>query len=279
MIRIKCFADFTTSAQLQEDYVSKSFPLRNRYNQWFVFTTEEDYTHVFIFNTAMPNLDHIPKKNVIGFAHEPLPFLKLSLAFIAYAKKHIGCYYVGDKGSLPEPFKEGNAYLSCYVPPTLRPPPTKFMSIMISQKLNAPGHKYRHDLVEAILKTKLPIDIYGRGCMYYTSDARIKGEFQSTELYDGYAFTICIENFRSNHYFSEKIINPLNQQVTPVYLGCYQIQHYFPDMYVELTGAIKEDLRRIESIYQKPKSYIRPISLDRVDQTINLLRNMPAILR
>lgn len=276
MIRIKCFADFTTSAQLQEDYVSKSFPLRNRYNQWFVFTTDEDYTHAFIFNTAMPNL-HIPKKNVIGFAHEPLPFLKLSLAFIEYAKKHIGRYYIGDKGQLPDPFKEGNAYL-CYLPPTLRPPPTKFMSIMISQKLNAPGHKYRHALVQAILKTTWPIDIYGRGCVYYPPDARIKGEFQSTELYDGYTFTICIENFRSNHYFSEKIINPLNQQVIPVYLGCYKIHHYFPGMYVELTGNVKEDLRRIGAIYQNPKAHIRPISLERVDRTINLLRNIPTIL-
>jgi len=276
MIRIKCFADFTTSEQMHEDYMSTC---RFRYNQLYTFTTGEDYTHVFIFNKAMPVL-HVPKQNVLGFSHEPLPFLKLTPAFIAYAQKHIGCYYVGDKGNLPAPFQEGNAYISGYLPPSIPVKPVKWMSIMISQKTSAPGHKYRHTLVQAILKTRLPVDIYGRGCMYYSqSDARLKGEFKRSELYDGYAFTICIENFRSNHYFSEKIINPLNQRITPVYLGCYQIQEYFPDMYVELTGNLKEDLRRIESMYKNPNQYIRPISLDRVDQTINLIRNLPKLIK
>jgi hypothetical protein len=233
---------------------------------------------VFIFNKAMPKIDHIPKQRVIGFAHEPLPFLCLTPGFIKYAQKHIHIYYLGDKANLPEPFQEGNGYLSCYLPPILyQPKPTKYMSIMISQKTRAPGHKYRHDLVNAILKSNLPIDIYGRGCVYYQSipDSRIKGGFQDTELYDGYTFTICIENFRSNHYFSEKIINPLNRRITPIYLGCYQIQNYFPEMYIELTGNIREDMYKLENIYKNPEKYIRTISLEKVDQSINLIRNLP----
>jgi type I restriction-modification system DNA methylase subunit len=50
---------------------------------------------------------------------------------------------------------------------TIQPNKTKVMSIMISEKLNAPGHKYRHILVQEILKTNLPINIYGRGCELY----------------------------------------------------------------------------------------------------------------
>jgi hypothetical protein len=230
----------------------------------------------------MPKIDHIPKQNVIGFAHEPLPFLQITPEFITYAQKHIICYYLGDNpGILPEPFKEGNGYLSCYLPPAVPSQgtliQTKFMSIMISQKTSAPGHKYRHELVSAILKTNLPIDIYGRGCIYYQSirDSRIKGVFQSTELYNGYTFTICIENFRSSHYFSEKIINPLNRMITPLYLGCYHIHQYFPEMYIELTGNVREDMILIEDIYKNPEKYIRTISFEKVDNTINLIRNLP----
>jgi hypothetical protein len=108
----------------------------------------------------MPKIDHIPKQNVIGFAHEPLPFLQITPEFITYAQKHIKCYYLGDNpGILPEPFQEGNGYLSCYSPPSQETlTQTKFMSIMISQKTSAPGHKYRHELVSAILKTNLPIE-------------------------------------------------------------------------------------------------------------------------
>lgn len=287
-IKIRCFADFTTSAGIQEEYISKCLNFvypesTNHYgiNKKYIFTDKDDYTHVFIFNKAMPNIAHIPKQNVVGFAHEPLPFLQLTPEFIAYAQNWIGCYYLGDKGNLQAPFQEGNGYLSCYLPPSMPSPLSsvtkKFMSIMISQKMSAPGHKYRHTLVQAILKTNLPIDIYGRGCIYYQSvqDARIKGGFQSTELYDGYTFTICIENFRSNHYFSEKIINPLNQKITPLYLGCYHISNYLPEMYIELTGNVREDIIMIENIYKNPEKYTRSISLEKVDKTINLIRNLP----
>lgn len=286
-IKIRCFADFTTSEGIQEEYISKCLnfvapSLTTHYgtNRKYIFTDKDDYTHVFIFNKAMPDISHIPKQNVIGFAHEPIPFLQLTPKFIAYAQKHIGCYYLGDKGNLPAPFQEGNSYLSCYLPPLMASAfsaTKKFMSIMISQKYQAPGHKYRHALVQEILKTDLPIDIYGRGCIFYNNiqDSRIKGEFRSEELYKGYTFTICIENFRSNHYFSEKIINPLNRKVTPLYLGCYNIHHYFPEMYVELTGNVREDMLLLQNIYKNPQKYSREICLEDVDKTINIIRNLP----
>ena len=287
IIKIRCFADFTTSEGIRAEYESKCLnfvapTLTSHYgiDKTYIFTTEEDYTHVFIFNKAMPDIAHIPKQNVIGFAHEPIHFLQLTPEFIDYAHQYIGCYYLGDKGNLPAPFQEGNGYLSCYLPPlaSLLPSKTKkFMSIMISQKYQAPGHKYRHELVQEILKTDLPIDIYGRGCLYYDNiqDSRIKGEFQSEELYDGYAFTICIENFRSKHYFSEKIINPLNRNVTPLYLGCYNIHHYFPEMYVEITGNVREDMLLLQNIHKNPQKYSREIRLEDVDKTINIIRNLP----
>ena len=172
IIKIRCFADFTTSEGIRDEYESKCLnlvapTLTSHYgiDKTYIFTTEDDYTHVFLFNKVMPDISHIPKQNVIGFAHEPLPFLQLTPEFIEYAQNYIGCYYLGDKENLPEPFAEGNGYLSCYLPPLMPLAPSatkKFMSIMISQKYQAPGHKYRHELVQEILNTDLPIDIYGR---------------------------------------------------------------------------------------------------------------------
>ena len=43
----------------------------------------------------------------------------------------------------------------------------KLMSIIVSEKQFAPGHIYRHKLVEEIIKLNLPIDIYGRGSNGY----------------------------------------------------------------------------------------------------------------
>ena len=60
---------------------------------------------------------------------------------------------------------------------------------MVSEKTDAPGHKYRHALVKKILDTDLEIDIYGRGCKYYKDDKRIKGEFEDCDLYKNYLYT------------------------------------------------------------------------------------------
>ena len=284
--KIRCFSYFTSSQDLKKEHEMKCLNFinptsTNHYgiNQKYLFTSGEDYTHVIIFNTIMPNISHIPKENVIGFSCEPVPYLMLTHEFVDYARKYIHRYYVGDKYNLPEPFTEGYGFLPCYVPPQLNiNTKNKFMSIMVSQKMDAPGHKYRHELAKAILNTSLPIDIYGNGCSYYITnqDHRIKGNFDSNEvLYEGYTFTISIENFQCNHYFSEKIVNPLLLKTTPIYLGCHNIDKYFPEMYIPLSGDITKDMQLLHDIYQKPEQYIRNNDLSTVDGKINLIANLP----
>jgi len=285
MYKIRCFADFGTSEVIQKELEQKGINFlqqeRNQYGITYVFTNRDDYTHVILINKAMPNISHIPKENVIGLANEPLQFLNVTYDFVEYARKYIHRYYIGDKGNLPEPFIEGYGFLLCYSPALkIEIQKNKFMSIMISQKTNAPGHQYRHQLVQAILQTPLPIDIYGRGCMYYSTiqDERIKGIFDNNELFEGYMFSICIENFQCNHYFSEKIINPLLQKVTPIYLGCYEINSYFPEMYLSLSGDISKDMILLQNIYKNPEKYIRTIDLKKVDDKVNLIANLPHLL-
>ena len=283
-IRIRCFADFTTSEVVAGKYERilsekvrdfSDYGIHKKYS----FTCGEDYTHVFIFNKAMPQINHIPKENVIGFAHEPIPFLGLTTEFVEYAKKHIRKYYLGDKMNLPEPFTEGNPFLFYNMPLSPSIPKTKFMSIMISQKIMAPGHQYRHQLVRHILNSRLPIDIYGRGCIYYnTNDSRIKGGFENNELYDGYQFTICIENYESNHYFSEKIINPLLSNITPFYLGCRNINSYFPNMLHHLSGDAAQDMELLRQAFSDPAKYIKQIDIENVVQTVDLVANLKKLL-
>lgn len=280
--KIRCFAGFTTSQDIHdsyEKYIPKNIDLDMfRQNHYYIFTTGDDYTHVIIINTIMPDISHIPKQNVIGFAHEPISFLPLNSTFINYAQKYIGKYFIGDNVKLPEPFIEGNCFL-CYHEIPLSPNiyKSQFMSIMISQKSFAPGHKYRHQLVNAILQTKLPIDIYGRGCIYYSSlnDSRIKGNFEKYELYDKYQFTICIENYETNHYFSEKIINPLLMNITPIYLGCKNIDSYFPNMYWKLSGDVQTDILLLHDIFYNPAKYIIEIPMENVMEKVDLFQNLP----
>jgi hypothetical protein len=203
----------------------------------------------------MPTL-RIKKENVIGLAFEPPAFLNLTNAFIEYAKKNIGIYYIGNNlnNELPPLFKSYYGFL-WHITPSITNfnfEKTKLMSIIISNKKLTTCQLYRHSIIKSILSTNLPIDIYGNGCHLYNkyNDSRIKGSFIELEPYKDYKYHICIENFQTNDYFSEKITNPLLCGTIPIYLGCKQIKKYFShdENLFLLTGNINEDMNLIFSI-------------------------------
>lgn len=274
---IRFFSSFCDSKEIksiiERIFESNFVP---EYNNTFTISDNDDYTHVIILNTAMPNISHIPKKNVIGFAFEPPYYLGLSTTFVEYAQKWIGKYFIGDKYDLPSPFMEHYSFMFHCTPLSYIPLKQNIMSIIISNKQSAPGHKYRHHMVKAILNTKLPIDIYGNGCILYQNmgDSRIKGKFDHYEPYLSYSFHITIENFQTNRYFSEKIINPLLCSTIPIYLGCNHIEEYFPDITIPLSGNIKDDMVLIHNIFLNPSKYKKNIDLSSVKKSTNLLLNL-----
>ena len=146
-IIIKIFSSFCESQHCKEIFEkvfeSHKFPNYGKDKDIYI-TTEEDYTHVIILNIAMPVLKDIPKENIVGFAHEPPLFLELNKNFIEYAEKYINKYYIGDKYDLPLPFIEKYAFMFHISQPPIIPDKKNIISIMVSKKNTAPGHKYRH---------------------------------------------------------------------------------------------------------------------------------------
>jgi hypothetical protein len=72
-------------------------------------------------------------------------------------------------------------------------------------------------------------------------------------------------------------MNPLLCSCVPVYLGCKNIENYFPGQVIRLTGNIVEDLQIITDIVRNPDQYKKHIDLNAVKHKINLLRNIEAI--
>jgi len=280
--KIKFFSNFCDSKHLKNVFedicqVSKMENYGEDKDIWI--TTADDYSHVIILNSAMPILT-IPKSNVVGLAYEPPQFnqlLGLTYQFIDYAQKHIGKYFTGNKHTLPDPFIENFAYMSYITPLQYIPLKTKHMSIMVSQKNIAPGHKYRHQIVQQILKTNLPIDIYGRGAVFYNNlnDSRVKGVFNEYEPYESYDFHICIENFQTNCYISEKLMNPLLCGTTPIYWGASHAGKYvYDERLISLSGNITEDMQLIENICKSPEKYKQKIDPVEIHDKINILKHL-----
>ena len=275
MYKIKIFSDFCSNEKCKINF-EKVFG-SDKNNKIYIASEEEDYTHAIIINKSMPQLA-IPKENVIGLAFEPRELLDLTEEFINYAKIHIGKYLIGNNKGLPKLFVEHYAFMWHNNPNKLIPfqDKTKMMSLVFSDKNLAPGHLYRTSLVKAILHEKLPIDIYGSGC-WLINDSRkyknIKGRFESTEPYEKYLFSICIENYQSNDYISEKLLDPLLHNCNPIYLGAKNINKYF-DNIIQLKGYILFDIEMLKVILKKPQKYYNQTYNERNIQHINFFENI-----
>jgi hypothetical protein len=288
MYVIKIFSDFCSSEKAKENYetiyeLQKKIQNLDPYKKVH-FTAGNRYTHVILLNQAMPKLT-IPKERVIGFAFEPYELMKITPPFVEYAKKHIHKYYIGSKHQLPEPFVEGFGFMWFANPGRCIPlfEKANVMSIIVSEKKFAPGHQYRHQLVEAIIQHQLPIDIYGRGSKSYATthkdndsdyhSTRIKGEFHDESPYENYMFSICIENFSNHHYFSEKIMSSMMYNCVPIYWGCTHISSYFDEPLL-LTGDVTKDMNLLQEILKNPSFYYRETYHEKNKKTINLIENM-----
>jgi hypothetical protein len=280
MYKIKIFSDFCSSEKCKLNF-EKVFNAENcefyGESKQIYITNQEDYTHAIILNTSMPEIT-IPKENVIGLAFEPRELLDLTEEFINYAKIHIGKYLIGNNTNLPNLFIEHYSFMWHNNPN--RPIPVvkknKKMSIVFSDKNLAPGHLYRTSLVNEILREKLPIDIYGSGCRLINDRWKyenVKGRFESTEPYDEYLFSICIENYQSNDYISEKILDPLFHNCNPIYLGAKNIKKYF-DNIILLKRNILFDIEMLKVILKSPQKYYKQTNIERNLRQINFFENI-----
>jgi hypothetical protein len=277
MIIIKIFSDFCHSETCKKNFENICNAENINFygiNKNIYITDKNDYTHAIILNKAMPVLN-ISKENVLGLAFEPFEFLNITPEFINYAQKCIGKYFIGNNKNLPEPFIEHLGYMWHSNPCKEIIYKPNIMSIIVSQKKSAPGHKYRHQLVEKIIKLNLPIDIYGNGSNLYKY-SNVKGKFNDAEPYENYMFSICIENYINNHYVSEKIITPIMFNCMPIYWGCNNINQYFNEV-ITLSGNINNDIQIIMSILDNPSKYYKKTYTEKNKKTVNLIENISDI--
>jgi len=289
-MRIKIYSDFCKSEVCKEKYETLcKVHKMNHYgpDKYLNITTGNTYTHAILLNCPIVKDISVPLECVLGLAFEPIPYLRLSYEFIDFADKHIGTYYIGFKHpNLTNPlFKEHHGFMwhTDHPPEPARETMIKnsnnVISLIISKKLQAPGHVYRHKLATFILTNNLPVDVWGNGTEQlstkFPNKKNIKGPFKDKEPYEAYSLSICIENHRHPHYFSEKISNCFVCNTTPIYLGCTQIETYFPNQVIHLSGNFKEDCALLIEISKNPSKYIREIKPKENDDVLNLMKNLP----
>lgn len=281
MIKIKFFG-WTSSEKLMNVILNYyDWDKDINYNYKYCFTYGDDYTHVILFNKTSPKLN-IPKENVIGLAQEPSIFLNIDndIKFQNYCSKNVGKYYLGKLNTLKKPFIEKMSYQlpGIVLNNSLQDlKKTKNINYVLSNKKKTGKgllYNYRHLILDNICRNKLDIDIYGK-CVDFIKDKNdnIKYSFckeNVLSVYKDYKFSIVIENTQEPEYFTEKIIIPLLCGCIPIYLGCKNINNYFKEYIINLTGNLNKDLIIINNILKNPDLYYKKIDVEKIKHIIRL---------
>jgi hypothetical protein len=148
---------------------------------------------------------------------------------------------------LYDPFYRFYPHGGAWVHPVHVPVKGRLLSIIGSEKNLSQGHLLRNEAIDSLNGWA---DIYGRSYHEVAS---------KTEALAPYAFSVVIENWRADYYFTEKLIDCLLTRTIPIYWGCPGISRFFDPRGI-LSWKTLDDLMDIVSSLSKGMyAEMRPI--------------------
>lgn len=181
-------------------------------NSQYVFITEGMFGN--------PIYDPVPESRRVAFIIEPMSINPQAYDYArAYCNKFAYILSHDKEFNRIVPNAIYYPFGGCWIKPEDRYvyKKTKLISIIASAKRDAPGHKLRHEVIEAFAG-KYNIDVFGRG---YTP---VEDKLIALKEY---AYSIVIENEKSPGWFTEKLIDCLVTGTIPIYWGAPDIKDYF----------------------------------------------------
>ena len=103
------------------------------------------------------------------------------------------------------------------------------------------------------------LGLYGRGHNPFPENHDFEYDGKSLLLKD-YAFSIAIENWDQDNYFSEKIMDCFMVGTVPIYKGCRKIKEYFNKDGMIMVNNVQDVINVLQTLsfdrYEKMKSAI-----------------------
>lgn len=119
------------------------------------------------------------------------------------------------------------------------PPKTKLCSVITSNKVMTREHAQRYAFVEKLKAAfSQQIDFFGRG---------VREIKDKDEALREYRFHIALENNSINHYWTEKLSDPILRECYPIYWGAPNIGEYFDPRAMAVID-ISDETRAIEAV-------------------------------
>ncbi len=123
------------------------------------------------------------------------------------------------------------------------------------------GHRERLKFINRI-QTKLEFDLFGRGFNY------IEDKWDGLS---GYKYSLAVENFCNDYYWSEKIADCFLAWTMPIYYGCKLINEFFPPE--AMISIDIHDPHTIEKVRKAVSTNAWHRNLDAIDYARQLVLN------
>lgn len=127
------------------------------------------------------------------------------------------------------------------------------VSIVMTNRNVAPGHPLRHEIYLRRKEIKIPFDIYrGTWNGFAPSEDTIQmppwpNKKWKVKVFD-VMFHLCLEGFKNEYYFSEKLIDCLITKTVPIYWGCTIIDEYFDTRGLIIVDSVNEIINVCNSL-------------------------------
>jgi hypothetical protein len=127
------------------------------------------------------------------------------------------------------------------------------LSIIDSGKNGVAGHTKRLEVIDKLHNSDIDLHIYGKTKRY--KDEKYLGELPNRDKTKGllpYRFNLAIENGQTDLYFSEKFCDPILCNTFPIYIGCKQINKFFPEGSYFTINPDKDIITQVKDILTIP---------------------------
>lgn len=265
MTKVKFVANYDSDQNIYNSILN-CFPMSKQEKE--MLTDKDDYDYLGIFNGYQQKKIKTPRSKNIGFLQEPIGNINYDRNLHYYCGK-IFCQSedMFDKKSSVETnlhmfySNHTKTHHSHFDNSSFNK--SKKICIFVSG-ISSPNnrkwknHNYtkRINLVKAILKSDLDIDIYGRGLRI--EDPRYKGSPDNKhEILKQYEYSIAVENCCERNYVSEKFFDCILNNVVPIYYGSSSVDQIFnKDCHTKIDIEKEYIIENIKSIIAKDtKSY------------------------
>lgn len=159
---------------------------------------------------------------------------------------------VNTQAALPWLVEKDYDQLSCLLPLVDK---KEGISWVTSNSNVNPGHEPRLKFLDKIKQTNLNINVFGRG---------IKNIDNKFDAIYPFKYTLAIENYSDNNYWTEKIADAYLSWTMPIYFGCKNIEDFFPE-----NSFIKIDINKPDEAFEIISKSIKD---KKFDNNINAIK-------